>query len=110
MRPASEIHRILKVELMAADSDYEKLSGPVHGNKQYRYEVYFNDSVTFSHLRKKVGLVEEKEGIPLKIVGIEPSIEVTDDSIESRFAVSIKETEDRTELQNHDLGNFTDES
>lgn len=110
MRPASEIHRILKVELMAADSEYEQLSGPIHGNKQYRYNVYFNDSVTFRQLEKKVELVEEKEGIPLKLVGIEPSIETTDDAIEARYVVTVKETEDRTELQNHDLGNFTDES
>jgi len=110
MRPPSEIAKILRVELVAEESDYEKLTGPVHGDKQFRYQVTFSDSVTFHALEHDVERIEDKENIPLKLVGIEPAIEVTDDSIEARYTVTIKETEDRKKLENHQLGTFTDES
>lgn len=110
MRQPSEIARVLRVELIAEEAEYEQLTGPVHGDKQFRYKITFNEGTTFRTLENDVERIEEKEGIPLKLVGIEPTIEVTEQSIEARYKVTIKETEDRKKLENHDLGQFTDES
>ena len=108
MKQASEIEKALRMETHAEDASYEKLPGPAYGEKQYRYKLLFVGSIAKSTIEKKMNLVEDKEDLPLKFVGIEPRLVQTDTSLDAGFVITIRETVDRAELENHNLGNFTD--
>lgn len=110
MKPPSEIEKALRMETHAEDSSHEQRIGPAYGEEQYRYELLFVGSVSFSRVTEKVELVEEKEDLPLKMGVIEPRLIQTDTSLDAGYVVTVTEKKDRRELENCNLEEFTDTS
>lgn len=99
----------MSIEMRAKNVSKEKVGGAGRNTSgRYRYEAVFTDRVTMDRIQDKVGLIEEKEGLGLKTVGIEPRLYKTKDSLQSGFAVTITETQNRAEIENEDLTTFAD--
>lgn len=104
MKQPSEIAEIMKIEMRAKSVSKEE----VGSSGRYRYEAVFTKRVVMDRIQDKVELIEEKEGLRLKTVGVEPRLHKTKDSLQSGFSIAITETKSREETENKDLTTFTD--
>jgi len=109
MKKPSKIADIMSIEMRAKNVSKEKVGGAGRNTTgRYRYEAVFTDKVTMERIEDKVALIEDKEGLSLQTVSIEPRLYKTQDSLQSGFAVTITETENRAEIENEDLTTFAD--
>lgn len=103
----TKLNNILREEMHALSAEYSRAG--TREVLKYQHNLEFGDYKTFKLLRKLIEKVELEEDLELQITGVEPTLHVSDNSIEARMKVTVREEFNRHAEEHTQLSEFEED-